>query len=97
MKTELYHGPGLYHNLVKAANNENPRAWLVETLKHTTYACIILHSMIVEDEEHTCGGGFNCSYDNMNNDISTTEISSLTTSSRFSGVWERFGHEYNKI
>lgn len=53
--------------------------------------------MIVEDEEHTYGGGFNCSYDNMNNDISTTERSSLTTSSRFSGVWERFGREYNKI
>ena len=26
------------------------RAWHMETLKHTIYACIILHNMIVEDE-----------------------------------------------
>ena len=50
--------------------------------------------MIVEYEQQTYGGGFNCSYDNMNNDVTTTEISSLTTSSRFSGVRERFGHNY---
>jgi len=33
----MIQGPGLYHNLVKAANNENLRAWLVETLSPQAY------------------------------------------------------------
>jgi len=51
------------------------RACNMETLKHIIYACIILHNMIVEDERHTYGGDFDYSYDNVNNDISTTETS----------------------
>jgi hypothetical protein len=49
------------------------RAWHMETLKHTIYACIILHNMIVEDERHTYGGNFDYSYDNADNDISIAE------------------------
>ncbi|KAK2457232.1 hypothetical protein QL285_004528 [Trifolium repens] len=49
------------------------RAWHMETLKHTIYACIILHNMIVEDERHTYGGNFDYSYDNVDNDISIAE------------------------
>ncbi|XP_058784076.1 uncharacterized protein LOC131658842 [Vicia villosa] len=49
------------------------RAWHIETLKHTIYACIILHNMIVEDERHTYGGDFDYSYDNACNNNSTTE------------------------
>ncbi|XP_058742282.1 uncharacterized protein LOC131614742 [Vicia villosa] len=49
------------------------RAWHMETLKYTIYACIILHNMIVEDERHTYGGNFDYSYDNVDNN-STTEI-----------------------
>ncbi|XP_058761649.1 uncharacterized protein LOC131635064 [Vicia villosa] len=50
------------------------RAWHMETLKYTIYACIILHNMIVEDERHTYGGDFDYSYDNVDNNNSTTEI-----------------------
>ncbi|XP_058742570.1 uncharacterized protein LOC131615075 [Vicia villosa] len=50
------------------------RAWHMETLKHTIYACIILHNMIVEDERHTYGGDFDYCYDNGGNNNSTTEI-----------------------
>ncbi|CAI8597002.1 unnamed protein product [Vicia faba] len=49
------------------------RAWHMDTLKHTIYACIILHNMIVEDERHTYGGNFDYSYDNVDNNHSTTE------------------------
>ncbi|XP_058771943.1 uncharacterized protein LOC131645627 [Vicia villosa] len=49
------------------------RAWHMETLKHTIYACIILHNMIVEDERHTYGGDFDYCYDNAGNNNSTTE------------------------
>ncbi|XP_058767609.1 uncharacterized protein LOC131641324 [Vicia villosa] len=49
------------------------RAWHMETLKHTIYACIILHNMIVEDEQHTYEGDFDYSYDNVGNNNSTTE------------------------
>ncbi|XP_058758410.1 uncharacterized protein LOC131631656 [Vicia villosa] len=49
------------------------RAWHMETLKHTIYACIILHKMIVEDERHTYEGDFDYSYDNAGNNNSTTE------------------------
>jgi hypothetical protein len=45
----------------------------METLKHTIYACIILHNMIVEDERHTYGGEFDYSYDNADNNISIAE------------------------
>jgi len=47
----------------------------MKTLKHIIYACIILHNMIVEDERHTYVGDFDYSYDNVNNDVSTTETS----------------------
>ncbi|XP_050877006.1 uncharacterized protein LOC127080747 [Lathyrus oleraceus] len=49
------------------------RAWHMDTLKHTIYACIILHNMIVEDERHTYGGNFDYSYDNVDINNSTTE------------------------
>ncbi|XP_058742343.1 uncharacterized protein LOC131614811 [Vicia villosa] len=49
------------------------RAWHMETLKHTIYACIILHNMIVEDQRHTYGGDFDYSYDNVDDTYSTTE------------------------
>jgi hypothetical protein len=49
------------------------RAWHMETLKYTIYACIILHNMIVEDERHTYGGDFDYSYDNVDNNIATSE------------------------
>ncbi|PNX69090.1 ribosomal protein, partial [Trifolium pratense] len=49
------------------------RAWHIDTLKHTIYACIILHNMIVEDERHTYGGNFDYSYDNVDDNNSTTE------------------------
>ncbi|XP_058783310.1 uncharacterized protein LOC131657986 [Vicia villosa] len=49
------------------------RAWHMESLKHTIYACIILHNMIVEDERHTYGGNFDYSYDNVDDNNSTTE------------------------
>ncbi|XP_058725623.1 uncharacterized protein LOC131596903 [Vicia villosa] len=49
------------------------RAWHMETLKHTIYACIILHNMIVEDERHTYGGDFDYCYDNAGSNNSTTE------------------------
>ncbi|XP_058748643.1 uncharacterized protein LOC131621623 [Vicia villosa] len=50
------------------------RAWHMETLKYTIYVCIILHNMIVEDERHTYGDNFDYSYDNVDNNNSTTEI-----------------------
>ncbi|KAK2421786.1 hypothetical protein QL285_032376 [Trifolium repens] len=49
------------------------RAWHMETLKYTIYACIILHNMIVEDERHTYGGDFDYSNDNVDNNIATSE------------------------
>jgi hypothetical protein len=49
------------------------RAWHMETLKYTIYACIILHNMIVEDKRHTYGGDFDYSYDNVDNNIATAE------------------------
>ncbi|XP_050891427.1 uncharacterized protein LOC127096941 [Lathyrus oleraceus] len=49
------------------------RAWHMDTLKHTIYAYIILHNMIVEDERHTYGGNFDYSYDNVDINNSTTE------------------------
>ncbi|XP_058725479.1 uncharacterized protein LOC131596753 [Vicia villosa] len=49
------------------------RAWHMDTLKHTIYACIILHNMIVEDERHTYGGNFDYSYDKVDDNNSTTE------------------------
>ncbi|XP_058734280.1 uncharacterized protein LOC131606008 [Vicia villosa] len=49
------------------------RAWHMETLKHTIYACIILHNMIVEDERHIYEGDFDYSCDNVGNNNSTTE------------------------
>lgn len=53
------------------------RAWHIETLKHIIYACIILHNMIVEDEQHTYGDDFDYSFDSVNNDISATETSKI--------------------
>ncbi|XP_058782776.1 uncharacterized protein LOC131657378 [Vicia villosa] len=49
------------------------RAWHMETLKYTIYACIILHNMIVEDKRHTYGGNFDYSYDNVDNNNSTIQ------------------------
>ncbi|XP_050909586.1 uncharacterized protein LOC127123410 [Lathyrus oleraceus] len=96
------------------------RAWHMDTLKHTIYACIILHNMIVEDERHTYGGNFDYSYDNVDINNSTTEIFSgphpnlATRLQRRASIqekqvhrklqgdlveyiWERFGHEDDKI
>jgi hypothetical protein len=72
------------------------RAWHMETLKYTIYACIILHNMIVEDERHTYGGDFDYLYDNVDNNIgnNTTKeskyprkMSSSTTSNGFNGEY----------
>ncbi|XP_058783699.1 uncharacterized protein LOC131658422 [Vicia villosa] len=49
------------------------RVWHMDTLKHTIYTCIILHNMIVEDERHTYVGNFDYSYDNVDDNNSTTE------------------------
>lgn len=43
----------------------------MKTLEHTIYTCIILH-MIDEYERHIYGGDFDYYYDNVDNNILTT-------------------------
>ena len=47
----------------------------MDKMKDTMLACIILHNKIVENERDTLSGNVDVDYDNVDNDISSVEVS----------------------
>ncbi|KAG4958951.1 hypothetical protein JHK82_035658 [Glycine max] len=50
----------------------------MDTMKDIMLTCIILHNIIVEDEQDTLNDNANVDYDHVDNDILNVEVSSST-------------------
>ena len=47
----------------------------MDTMKDIMLTCIILHNMIIEDEQDTFNGNTDVNYDHVDNDILNVEVS----------------------